>query len=144
MNISQKINRAVADIVGQPGIASVISIAARILLAYIFIMSGFGKITGYEGTASYMESVGVSGSLLPLVILAELGGGLAILIGFQARLAALGLAVFSLVAAFIFHAADDMNQQIHFMKNLAIAGGLLLIFLHGAGGFSLDGESQHK
>ncbi|MFV8571946.1 DoxX family protein [Marinobacter sp. SBS5] len=142
MNVSQKINGSIASMVSQPGVASVVSIVSRFLLAYIFLVSGYGKITGYEGTAGYMESMGVSAGLLPLVILAEIGGGIALLIGFQARLAALGLAVFSIAAAFIFHGADDMNQQIHFMKNLAIAGGLLVVFLNGAGKLSLDAESR--
>lgn len=142
MNVFKKINDSIARVVSQPGVASVVSIIARFLMAYIFLVSGYGKITGYEGAAGYMESMGVSGGLLPLVILAEIGGGIALLIGFQARLAALGLAVFSIAAAFIFHSTDDMNQQIHFMKNLAIAGGLLVVFLNGAGKLSLDAESK--
>lgn len=140
MNIFQKTNLGVASALETPALRGIVSLAARFLMAYIFLVSGYGKITGYEGTIAYMESMGVPGNLLPLVIIAELGGGLALLLGFQARLAALGLAIFSVAAAFIFHSADDMNQQIHFMKNLAMAGGLLAFFLHGAGRFSLDAE----
>lgn len=117
------------------------NLASRILLAYIFIMAGVGKLgaDAYAGTQGYMNAMGVPGALLPLVIITELGGGLLLLVGFQARLAAFALAGFSLVSAVIFHyqPADQM-QMIMFMKNLAIAGGLLLITQYGAGAFSLD------
>ncbi len=115
------------------------NIASRVLLAFIFIMAGWSKIGGYAGTQGYMEAMGVPGMLLPLVIITELGGGLLLLVGFQARLAAFALAGFSLVSAVLFHyqPADQM-QMIMFMKNLAIAGGLLLITQHGAGAFALD------
>jgi len=88
-----------------------------------------------------MESVGVPGMLLPAVIALELLGGIAILVGFKARYAALLLAGFSFVAALIFHAnfADQM-QAILFMKNMAITGGLLYIFTNGAGKLSIDKE----
>lgn len=116
------------------------SIVARILLAHIFILAGLNKIgAGYAGTQGYMEAMGVPGMLLPLVILVEIGAGLAVLVGWQTRWAALSLAGFSVIAALIFHnnLADQM-QMIMFMKNLAIAGGLLLLAEHGAGAFSLD------
>lgn len=142
MNFFLKINLAIARTLEQPAVEGLVAVAARVLMAHIFLISGYGKIIGYEGTVGYMESMGVPGGLLPLVIIVEVGGGLALLLGFQARLAALGLAVFSVLAAFIFHTADDMNQQIHFMKNVAMAGGLLAFFLHGAGPFSLDADDQ--
>ena len=117
------------------------NLASRLLLAYIFIMAGIGKLgaEAYAGTQGYMQAMGVPGALLPLVILTELGGGLLLLVGFQARLAAFLLAGFSLVSAVIFHyqPADQM-QMIMFMKNLAIAGGLLLITQYGAGAFAID------
>lgn len=117
------------------------NVASRLLLAYIFIMAGIGKLgaEAYAGTQGYMQAMGVPGALLPLVILTELGGGLLLLVGFQARLAAFLLAGFSLVSAVIFHyqPADQM-QMIMFMKNLAIAGGLLLITQYGAGAFAID------
>ena len=115
------------------------SLIARILLAHIFIMAGFSKIAGYAGTQAYMESVGVPGMLLPLVILTEVGAGLAILLGWQVRWAAYALAGFSVVSAVIFHSnlADQM-QMILFMKNFAMAGGLLLLAEHGAGAYSLE------
>lgn len=117
-------------------VQAVLSLLARVLMAYIFIVAGWGKVTDYASTVGYMEAMGVSGQLLPLTIFAELGGGLAILLGFQTRLAALGLAVFSLLTALLFHgaAADAVN----FMKNLAMMGGFLLLLQHGAGKISLD------
>jgi putative oxidoreductase len=115
----------------------------RALLAAIFIISGIGKITGYAGAQGYMEAFGLPGMLLPLVIVAELGLGALLLVGFQTRLAALGLALFTLVAAFIFHFdLGDAGEQIQFLKNLAITGGLLIVSVHGAAGWSLDGRRQ--
>ena len=115
---------------------AVMSLVARVLMAYIFIVAGWGKVTAYQATAAYMESMGVPAALLPMTILVELGGGLALLFGFQARFAALGLAVFSLITAFLFHGSAE--DGINFMKNLAMTGGLFFLMLHGAGKFSLD------
>ena len=129
-------NVIVKNIVTQPATHAFIAFAARILLAYIFIVAGWGKLTAYTATVGYMESMGVPGALLPLTILVELGGGLALLFGFQARLAAFGLAVFSVMTAFIFHGGAE--DSIHFMKNLAMSGGLLFLMLQGAGRISLD------
>lgn len=115
-------------------------LAGRVLISAIFILAGWGKIGGYAGTQGYMESVGVPGALLPLVIATELGGGLLVLAGLWTRLAAFALAGFSIVAAILFHANfTDGTQQIMFMKNLAMAGGLLFLVVHGAGRLSLDG-----
>jgi putative oxidoreductase len=104
------------------------NLTARILVAQLFLLAGFSKITGYSGTQSYMEAMGVPGVLLPLVILLEVGGGLALILGWQTRIISLALAGFTLLAAFIFHSnfADQM-QMIMFMKNIAITGGLLAI-----------------
>lgn len=115
------------------------SVIARVLLAHIFILAGVSKITAFAGTQGYMESVGVPGMLLPLVIVLELGGGLAILVGWKTRVVAYALAGFSIVSAVIFHSnlADQM-QMIMFMKNFALAGGFLLLAEHGAGSFSID------
>ena len=115
---------------------AVMSLIARVLMAYIFIVAGWGKVTAFQATAGYMESMGVPAALLPMTILVELGGGLALLFGFQARFAALGLAVFSLITAFLFHGGAE--DGINFMKNLAMTGGLFFLMLHGAGKFSLD------
>lgn len=117
---------------------------ARLFLAQIFLISGIGKIGAYAGTQAYMEAMGVPGALLPLVILLEVGGGLAIVIGWKTQWAALALAVFSLAAAAIFHNnLADQIQMIMFLKNIAIAGGFLLLFAHGAGAYSLDNRGRH-
>lgn len=117
-----------------------LDLVVRLLLAQIFIIAGAGKISAYAGTQSYMEAFGVPGELLPLVIIAELGGGLALAAGLLTRWVALALAGFTLVAALIFHFDfAEQTQMIAFMKNVAITGGLLLLVRHGAGRFSLDG-----
>lgn len=117
------------------------SVIARVLLAHIFILAGMNKIMGYAGTQGYMEMMGVPGMLLPLVIILELGGGLAIVVGWQTRWMAYALAAFSVISAIIFHSnLADQTQMIMFMKNFAIAGGLLLLAEHGAGAFSLDNK----
>lgn len=114
---------------------------ARVFLAQIFVLSGIFKITGYEGTQSYMETMGVPSMLLPLVILIEISGGLAIAIGWQTRWAAIALASFTVLAGVIFHSNfSDHMQMIMFMKNIAITGGLLLLAVHGAGEYSWDGR----
>ncbi|HJW54332.1 MAG TPA: DoxX family protein [Burkholderiaceae bacterium] len=116
-----------------------INIAARLLMAQIFIISGFSKISGYSGTQGYMEQMGVPGILLPLVILTELGGGLALLFGFKTRVVVFALAGFTVLSALLFHASfADQMQLINFMKNLAMAGGLLLFVRHCAGQPSID------
>ncbi|MNF50599.1 DoxX family protein [Pseudomonas borbori] len=116
-----------------------IVLLARLFLAHIFLLAGFGKITGYAGTQGYMESMGVPGALLPLVIVLEVGGGLALIFGFLTRWAALALAVFCVAAAVIFHRNfDEQMQMILFMKNFAMAGGFLLLYVQGPGAFSID------
>lgn len=118
--------------------------AGRVLLSLIFIQAGWGKISGYAGTQAYMESAGVPGMLLPLVIAVELLGGIAILLGWQARITAFLLAGFTLLSALLFHFDfGDQGQAIQFMKNLAIAGGFLLIVAHGAGAWSLDARARN-
>ncbi len=129
-------NLFVKNIVTSATINNSILLVARALASYIFIMAGWSKIAGYAGTAAYMESMGVPSAMLPLAIFVELGGGLAILLGFQLRFVALGLAGFSVVTAFLFHAQPD--DAINFMKNLAMTGGFLALMLQGAGKFSLD------
>ena len=124
---------------------ALLNVAARILMAQIFIISGFSKITGYAGTQQYMESSGVPGVLLPLVILTELGGGIVLLLGFKTRLVAFLLAGFSLLSALMFHLKpDDQAQMINFMKNLAMAGGLLLFTQHGASAPSVDAARERR
>ena len=118
----------------------------RLFLAFTFIVAGAQKITGYAGTQGYMEAMGVPGALLPLVILTELGGGIALALGWQTRIVAFLLAGFSLLSGVIFHFLPSLGmegmeaqmQMIGFMKNVSIAGGLLMVFALGAGAFALD------
>ncbi len=140
MEFFRNINNKVAEVVATPAVNSVLILLARLLMSLIFITAGYSKIGGYEGTAQYMASMGVPGALLPLVILLELGGGLALLVGFQARLAAFGLAVFCVLSGILFHGTPD--QQIMLMKNLALAGGLLAFTVFGAGRLSVDAEQR--
>lgn len=113
--------------------------AGRVLLASLFLIAGFNKIVGYSGTQGYMEAMGVPGFLLPLVILLEIGGGIALLVGWQAKISAFLLAGFSIISAIIFHSNfSDQTQMLFFMKNLTIAGGLLMVVAHGAGQYALD------
>jgi len=113
--------------------------AGRVLIAAIFLISGLGKIAGYAGAQGYMAAMGVPGALLPLVIALEVGGALAIILGYRTRLVAFLLAGFCVVSALIFHrAVGDQVQFIMFMKNFAIAGGFLLLVARGPGEWSLD------
>ncbi|MEE9446895.1 MAG: DoxX family protein [Arenicellales bacterium] len=116
-----------------------LNLIGRLLMAVLFLPAGLQKISAYAGTQGYMEAMGVPGALLPLVILLEVGGAIALILGFKVRLVALALAGFSLSSAFMFHyqPAEEM-QMIMFMKNIAIAGGFLLVASAGAGKFSLD------
>ena len=124
--------------------------AARLLFVLLFLPAGIGKVTGFEGTVGYIASVGLplptAGAALALVV--EIGAGLALLLGFQTRLAALVLAGFTLVASYFFHAfwavpADQaMVTQLLFYKNVAVAGGLLALVASGAGGWSLDARRE--
>ncbi|MCP5243695.1 MAG: DoxX family protein [Burkholderiales bacterium] len=112
---------------------------ARILLAQIFFLAGYNKIGGYESTQGYMNATGIPGELLPLVILLELGGGLALIAGWKTQWISLILALFTVAAAILFHNNfDDQMQLIMFQKNIAIAGGLILLAVYGAGTYSVD------
>ena len=114
-------------------------LAGRVLLALMFVMAGWSKIGGYAGTQGYMEAMGVPGFMLPLVILLELGGGLAVVLGLFTRSLSVLMAGFTLMAAFIFHyqPAEQM-QMLMFMKNVSVAGGFLALAAAGAGAFSVD------
>ena len=129
-----------------PNVTNTAALVGRILLAIMFITSGFGKLTGFDGTVGYIASKHLP---LPQVaaiiaILAELGGGLLLLVGFKARWAGLALAIFTLAAGFLFHdfwnadAAAKMGQSINFWKNVTIAGGMLMVFAFGPGRYSVD------
>ncbi len=124
------------------------ALAARLLMALLFLPAGIMKIGGFAGTAGYIASVGLPFPELgaALAIAVEAGGSLALIAGFQTRWAALIMAIFTVAAGFFFHkfwvAAPDqaMIQQIMFYKNLAIAGGLLMMSAFGAGAWSVDGK----
>lgn len=123
-----------------------LSLAARLLMALLFLPAGLSKIAGFAGTVGYIGSVGLPlpqlGAVIAIVL--EAGGGLALVLGYQTRLAALALALFTVVAGALFHnfwaAAPEqlMVQQIMFFKNVAIAGGLLMMTAFGPGAWSLD------
>lgn len=113
--------------------------AGRVLLAVLFLLSGIGKLGAYAATGAYMSAFGVPSALLPVVIATEVLGALAIILGWKARVAGFLLAGFCLLTATIFHHnLADQAQLIHFFKDLAIAGGLLLLVVNGAGRLSLD------
>lgn len=121
-------------------------VVGRVLLALMFILAGFSKLGNIEGTAGYIASGGLPmASVLAVVVgLLELVGGLAIAVGFQARWAALALGLFTIAASLLFHkfwavpAEQVMVQQLMFMKNLSVAGGLFIVAALGAGPASLD------
>lgn len=129
-----------------PNVTNAAALVGRILLAIIFIKAGFGKIGGWEGTAGYMASKGmpVVPLLLALTIAIELGGGLLLAAGYKARWVALAIFLFLIPVTVIFHpfwgidAAQVQNQMNHFMKNVAIMGGMLMVFAFGPGAYSLD------
>ena len=108
-------------------------------MSCIFIVAGWDKIASYAGVQGFMRSIGVPGALLPLVILVELGGALALLVGYQTRIAAFALAGFALLAGSLvhFHPGDHENMIV-FMDNLAMVGGLLLFVQYGGGTLSVD------
>lgn len=118
------------------------ALLGRLFLAMIFIQSGLSKMSDYAATQGYMDAMGVSSTMLPLVIALEVVGGIAIVIGFKARLVALAMAGFSLLSALLFHTNfSDQTQTIMLMKNIAIAGGFLMIVAHGAGAYALDNRN---
>jgi putative oxidoreductase len=120
-----------------------IELVGRVLLAILFVTSGVGKIGAYSGTAAYMSGAGVPGALLPLVIVLEVLGAAAIMIGWQTRFVAALLAGFTLLSAAVFHNNfADQIQSVMFLKNLAIAGGFLLLVARGAGPLSLDRRTR--
>jgi len=129
-----------------PDVQNAAALVGRILLAWLFIKSGFGKLTGFEATVGYIASKGLP---LPQVgaaiaVLVELGAGLLLAIGFKARWSALVIGIFTIAAAVLFHdywnadAASKMAQSINFWKNISITGGLLMVFAFGPGRYSVD------
>jgi putative oxidoreductase len=123
--------------------ASYLPALGRLLLGAIFLIAGIGKLFNPAGTIGYISSVGLPlaefGYVMTLIV--EIGGGLLLIAGYRARITALTLAVFTVVAGIFFHNDfADQNQFIHFLKNLALAGGLLQVVAFGAGRFSMDGH----
>lgn len=120
---------------------SIASLTARLMIAPIFLLSGIGKITAPATYLGYIEAFGLPQPWLALssAITIEIAGGLALVAGYRLRLAALGLAIFSIATALIFHSdLSNQNEFIQFWKNAAIAGGLFSLFASGAGRISLD------
>ncbi|CAM3569602.1 DoxX family protein [Bordetella sputigena] len=117
------------------------ALISRVLLAALFLIAGIGKLAAPAGTIAYITAAGLP---LPAVayavaLLIEVGGGVLLILGYRTRLVAAVMAVFTVVTALVFHSAwSDANQQVNFLKNLAIAGGLLQLVLHGAGAYSID------
>lgn len=122
------------------GTRKYVELAGRFLLAVLFLLSGLDKLgSGYSATAAYMGSFGVPGALLPLVIVVEIVGALAVIVGWKTRIAASLLAGFTALAAVIFHSNfSDQIQVIMFLKNVAIVGGLLALAANGPGPISID------
>ena len=122
------------------------ALASRLLLAVLFLPAGVSKITGFAGTVGYISSVGLPAPVVAaaVAVAVEVLGGLALIFGSGTRLAALALAVFTVVASFFFHAywsapaEQQMMHQLMFYKNVAVSGGLLALAAFGAGAWSLD------
>ena len=117
----------------------------RLLISFIFLMSGLSKIGNYSNTSSWMDSMGVSSSLLPLVIIIEILAAIAIILGWKTKIAAFLLAGFCILSGLIFH--NDFSNQVEMimlMKNFAIAGGFLILVVNGPGNFSLDKKIGDK
>jgi putative oxidoreductase len=116
-------------------------VLARLLLSLLFLVAGFGKLTDIAGTAGWFGSIGLPAPTVVAVLvgLLELVGGLAILVGFQARIAAIALAIFTVAATLVAHLDfADQVQMLMFLKNLSITGGLLLLASFGPGSLSID------
>jgi putative oxidoreductase len=128
------------------------ALLGRVLLCAIFLNSAYGKITNWDGTLSYMQARGMpmADVGLPVAVGAEILGGLALLIGLKTRFGAVLLIAFLIPATFYFHNfwtfpdPDQRGQMIHFMKNCAIIGGLLMILAFGAGPWSVDGRKRKR
>jgi len=126
-------------------IFSAAAFAGRVLLVAVFLFEGWNKINGYSTAAAYMQKFWVPGELLPVAILVEVIGSLLIVIGWQTRFAALALAVFSILAAALFHSKlAVMNEALHFWKDIGLAGGFLLLIAFGPGAWSLDEKMSRR
>jgi putative oxidoreductase len=127
-----------------------LSLAGRLLLAALFLPAGIGKLTGFAGTVGYISSVGLPSpeAAAALAAVVEIAGGIALIAGYGTRVAALALALFTLVASYFFHAywslpaAQQLIPQLLFFKNIAVVGGLLTLAAWGAGAWSVDARVQ--
>lgn len=125
-------------------------LVGRILIALIFVMSGASKVLGFDGTVGYIASRGLPLASVGAVaaILVELGGGILLVMGWHARIAAAVMCGFTFLAAVLFHGfwavpPDQVqNTLIHFMKNISMMGGLLYVVVHGAGPLSVDARRK--
>ena len=124
-------------------LVAALNLVGRVLLVAIFLPEAWVKIRGYDGVVAYMEEFGLPGVLLPAVIAVEIVAPIMIIIGWQARAAALALAGFCLLTALFFHADfDNPDQVLHFWKNLAMAGGFIVLLANGAGAWSVDARRR--
>ncbi|WP_230534559.1 DoxX family protein [Microvirga roseola] len=142
---SATLPRQIADLPATSALISAAPVLGRLLLAGIFLLSGFSKVAAPTVTIGYIQSVGLPLAEVAygLAVATEILGGLALVVGFQTRLVALALASFTIATALTFHNdLSDQNQFIHFFKNIAMAGGLLQVVAFGAGSFSLD--NRHR
>lgn len=117
----------------------------RILIAAIFLVSGFSKLTAPGATIGYIASLGMPAPLLGYLgsMTLELVGSVLLIVGYRTRLVAVLLAAYSIITALIFHhALGDQNQMFHFLKNVAMAGGLIQVVAFGAGAFSFDNRRE--
>ena len=123
---------------------NLLDLVGRIRISAIFLFSGVNKVFNYDVTTGWMESFGVPGFLLIPAIIVEIIFPILIIIGYQTRIAAGGLLLFSLLTAFIFH-LDFSNQMqiIAFLKNVGLAGGMLFLVVHGAKDFSLEKKKKY-
>ena len=129
---------------------NILTLVGRLLIAALFLPAGLSKLTGFEGTVGYIASVGLPlpavGAAIAIVV--EIAGSLALIAGFQTRIAAAVLALFTLVATFFFHAfwaaapEQAFVQQLLFLKNIGVVGGLLVLVSSGAAGFSIDAKKE--
>ena len=126
------------------GNQGVLPLIGRILVATVFIMGGIGKLAAPGQTQGYIAAMGLPVPVLAYIValIVELGGGVLLLLGYRTKVVAAALAVFCVVTALVFHhALGDQNQMIHFMKNLAMAGGLLQFVAFGPGRLGLDSRT---
>ena len=131
----------VTGTIDETGNSSVL-LVARCLVAGLFLWSGVGQVQGYDETAAFMIHSGVMANLLPIAVFIEMAGGILLIVGYRMRLTVLVLASFSVLTALLFHANFfDHQQMFHFLKNCAIAGGLLSLYVAGPGKLSFDGLS---